>query len=128
MGGWPQRTRTLGEAVANAPPVRRGAMRLHGATPLWSLLQWLPLATNANLFLLYLPRELTAREDSKSFRVGIYIHQYRPISLFEAVAALLVNQYAGDRGLGALKGKGLNLICSLFFHQHLAAVVFSLQL
>ena len=42
----------LGEAVAHAPPGRRGAMRLHGATPLWSLLQWLPSATNANLFLL----------------------------------------------------------------------------
>ena len=33
----------LGEAVAHAPPARRGAMRLHGATPLWSLgNQWEP--------------------------------------------------------------------------------------
>ena len=57
-------------AVAHAPPEHRGTIRLHRATPLWSLLQWLPSATNANLFLLWLPREPTARENTKGKNVG----------------------------------------------------------
>ena len=55
----------LGEAVAHAPPGCRGATRLSGATPLWSLVQWLPSATNANLFLLWYARKPTARDNSK---------------------------------------------------------------
>ena len=38
-----------------------------------SLLQWLPAATNANLFLLYLPREPTTRENSKGKQLLVKI-------------------------------------------------------
>ena len=71
MGGWPQRT--TGKPALTCVPHAGAIDRLHGATPLWSLLAMVacgkPLSivtpTRANLFLLWLPREPTARENSK---------------------------------------------------------------
>ena len=36
----------------NMAPGRRGAMQMHGATPLCSLRNWVPVATNSVFFLL----------------------------------------------------------------------------